>query len=291
MAAVAAHSPSHPPHTSTASSPRYHNPAMTSSSSPPQQQQRNHQRTNQRAPPPNHLPPAVHEPKPVKLATPGMGYPFPLMLSRANTPREEILASPYKVQQRPPSPRRKVTPQGDGWDTPANSSRASSFAMSSRRPSTLTSTFSDSSCSTVSSTTSDALSSSGDDVSSASSPFSERADVNTSCASDTNNGPIVPPPTTPAEHARSRIKHAGSTPGAPPPNPLVTLEKAPEMLDLDDIREASPSSPSHDRMASGNDDERKRRNPLAGGLARLSMSGSHSSKEDGLGVGPKVEVD
>ncbi|BGP30516.1 hypothetical protein JCM10296v2_002271 [Rhodotorula toruloides] len=290
MAAVAAHSPSHSPHTSTASSPRYHSPAMTLSSSPPQ---RNHQRTNQRAPPPAHLPPAVHEPKPVKLATPGMGYPFPLMLSRANTPREEILASPYKVQQRPPSPRRKVTPQGDGWDTPASSSRASSFAMSSRRPSTLTSTFSDSSCSTVSSTTSDALTSSGDDVSSASSPFPERADVNTSCASD-NNGPIVPPPTTPAEHAHSRIKHAGSTPGAPPPNPLVTLDKPPEMLDLDDIREASPSaasSPSHDRMGSSTDDERKKRNPLAGGLAGLSMSGSHSSKEDGLGVDPKVEVD
>ncbi|EMS26061.1 hypothetical protein NBRC10512_002012 [Rhodotorula toruloides] len=289
MAAVAAHSPSHPPHTTTtASSPRY-NPAMTSSSSPPQQtqQQRNHQRTNQRAPPPARLPPAVHEPKPVRLATPGMGYPFPLMLSRANTPREEILASPYKVQQRPPSPRRKVTPQGDGWDTPANSSRASSFAMSSRRPSTLTSTFSDSSCSTMSSTTSDALSSPGDDVSSASSPFSERADVNTSCASDT-----VPPPTTPAEHARSRIKHAGSTPGAPPPNPLVTLDiKPPEMLDLDDIRESAPSSPSHDRIASSTDDERKKRNPLTGGLAGLSMSGSHSSKEDGLGVGPKVEID
>ncbi|GEM07015.1 proteophosphoglycan ppg4 [Rhodotorula toruloides] len=242
----------------------------------PQQQHRNHQRTCQRAPPPAHLPPVVQEPKPVRLASPGMGYPFPLMLSRANTPREEILASPYK---------------GDGWDTPASSSRASSFATSSRRPSTFTSTFSDSSCSTRSS--SDALSS-ADDVSSASSPFSERADVNASAG-----GPV--PPTTPAEHAHSRVKHAGSTPGAPPPNPLVTLERPPEMLDLDDIREASPNSArtspvsdaSHDRKDIEDDgaEERKKRNPLTGGLATLSMSGSHSTKEDGRGVGPKVEVD
>lgn len=63
------------------------------------------------------------------------------------------------------------------------------------------------------------------------------------------------------------------------------------MLDLDDIREGLPSSPSHDRMGNTAEDERKKRNPLAGGLAGLSMSGSHSTKEDGLGVGPKVEVD
>ncbi|GAA5851446.1 hypothetical protein JCM9279_001070 [Rhodotorula babjevae] len=236
-------------------------------------------------------PPA--RPKPVRLATPSSGYPFPVMVT---TPQDEVVEptlEPYRNAPRQKAPSRKGTPEGDGWDTPASSlSRASSMASkrSSAAPSRLaplpglTSTFSDSS---TSSSSSSACSTPSDTnlESSASSPF------------------VVPvpqhqAPPTPAEVTRSRIKHAGSTPGAPPPAPLMqaTQPVGQQLFDLADVRlNAVPSprnSPRHspDPSASSGSLLKKDANPLSSGVAGLSMS-SQTKKEQPLGVGAKLEVD
>lgn len=243
-------------------------------------------------------PPA--RPKPVRLATPSSGYPFPVMVT---TPQDELVEptlEPYRNAPRQKAPSRKGTPEGDGWDTPASSlSRASSLASkrSSAAPSRLaplpglTSTFSDSS---TSSSSSSACSTPSDTnlESSASSPFAV---------------PASPPPQqqlqqqappTPAEVTRSRIKHAGSTPGAPPPAPLMqaTQPVGQQLFDLEDVRlNAVPSprnSPRHspDPSAASGSLLKKDANPLSSGIAGLSMS-SQTKKEQPLGVGSKLEVD
>ncbi|GAA5893026.1 hypothetical protein JCM8208_004157 [Rhodotorula glutinis] len=225
-------------------------------------------------------------PKPVRLATPSSGYPFPVMVT---TPQDEVVEptlEPYRNAPRQKAPSRKGTPEGDGWDTPASSlSRASSMASkrSSAAPSRLaplpglTSTFSDSS---TSSSSSSACSTPSDTnlESSASSPFA------------------VPPPQqqappTPAEVTRSRIKHAGSTPGAPPPAPLMqaTQPVGQQLFDLEDVRLNAVPSPrnsprqSPDPSASSGSLLKKDANPLSSGIAGLSMSSQ--------GVGAKLEVD
>ncbi|GAA5943125.1 hypothetical protein JCM3775_000654 [Rhodotorula graminis] len=235
-------------------------------------------------------------PKPVRLATPSSGYPFPVMVT---TPRDEVVEptlEPYRSAPRQKPPSRKGTPEGDGWDTPASSlSRASSMASkrSSAAPSRLaplpglTSTFSDSS---LSSSSSSACSTPSDTnlESSASSPF----------AVPHSPPPPQQAPPTPAEVTRSRLKHAGSTPGAPPPAPLMqaTQPVGQQLFDLQDVRlNAVPSprnSPRHspDPSAASGSRLKKDLNPLSSGVAGLSMS-SQTKKEQPLGVGSKVEVD
>ncbi|GAA6052722.1 hypothetical protein JCM3770_007193 [Rhodotorula araucariae] len=241
-------------------------------------------------------------PKPVRLATPSSGYPFPLMVT---TPKDEVVPTlePYRDARRPEAPQRRATPQGDGWDTPssqASLSRASSAA--SRRSAdapqrlaplpALTSAFSDCSSSASSSSCSTPLDSAASGMSS---PFAldEAGDL-------TARSPLAAP-TTPAEVAHSRTKHAGSTPGAPPPAPLMCPHPpvAQQVFDLQDVRSnasSSPSSSSASTPASSPDPSaatgtmRKDRNPLVQGLSGLSMS-SHSKREQAPGVGSKWEVD
>ncbi|TNY18882.1 hypothetical protein DMC30DRAFT_401913 [Rhodotorula diobovata] len=244
---------------------------------------------------------AAVRPKPVRLATPSSGYPFPVMVT---TPQDEIVEptlEPYRNAPRQKAPSRRGTPEGDGWDTPTSSlSRASSMQSkrSSAAPSRLaplpglTSAFSDSS----SSASSSACSTPSDSVaaSSASSPFAmpdEEVD-------DDEEGAHAQAPTTPAEVTRSRVKHAGSTPGAPPPAPLMAAQQpvGQQLLDLQDVRRNSTPSPkgsprhSPDPSAATGSPRKDRGNPLCAGVAGLSMS-SQSKKEQPQGVGSKWEVD
>ncbi|BGP38501.1 hypothetical protein JCM10450v2_002449 [Rhodotorula kratochvilovae] len=320
MSAVAA-SPAHSPHfgapstsRSPLASPRGPPPPASATRDKAPSAARNHCRTNNssraieqhkasvlRAQPVEALRPQ-RPPKPVRLATPSSGYPFPLMVT---TPKEEVVPTlePYRDARRPDAPQRKATPQGDGWDTPSSTaalSRASSAASrhSSNAPQRLaplpglTSAFSDCSSSASSSSCSTPLDSAPG--SNAVSPFVLDVD-------DANPKVMRSPlaaPTTPAEVAHSRTKHAGSTPGAPPPAPLMHPHPpvAQQVLDLEDVRSNASSSSSpggsqaSSRAASPDRTPRKDRNPLVQGLGGLSMS-AHSEREQPPGVGSKWEVD
>ncbi|GJN87294.1 hypothetical protein Rhopal_000242-T1 [Rhodotorula paludigena] len=286
------------------------------SSSPSRAAAADQQPSQSRAPPPAHLPPPAvkalrpqRPAAPVRLATPRSGYPFPVMVSHGGTPQEEIepTLEPYKDAPRPQPPSRKHTKQGDGWDTPGSSSgglsRASSLTSNTSSRgignklghlplSRLTSAFSDASSSP--SPVSSSSCSTPDDNESVSSPFVSEEDMKAARAASGLPG-AASAVTTPADIARSRLKHAGSTPGAPPPAPLVHTTVADGthhlLVDREDVRQGSYSSSTSSRGSSPGASERKQlRNPLAQGLAGLSVS-SHSGEEKEPGVGAKWEVD
>ncbi|GAA6028117.1 hypothetical protein JCM8097_001878 [Rhodosporidiobolus ruineniae] len=300
---------------------------------PQQQPQRNHHRTadagrttsstsssSAAAPPPQ------RPPRPVRLATPSQGYPFPWVLSRQNTPA-------VKPTGRLPSAntlsRRALANANDGWNTPASltgdspavpsSERTDSSAASSTAPG-LTSAFSDESSSNSSSACSTPA---DDDVDAALShstasslsfgdSLNPEADEQAHLAAVEDKKSPLP---TPAEDVHSRRRHAGSTPGAPPPARLVRLASgvANEHASIPEDDEPSSSSneqphPRLDKLdlAELEDEEAEKtppslkptpppprgtgmaKNPLAGGIK--GMSGLALSKGE-AGVGPKREVD
>ncbi|BGP14456.1 hypothetical protein JCM10213_004578 [Rhodosporidiobolus nylandii] len=231
---------SHPP------TPAHLVPSRQASAAPspavPQQQQRNHQRTSS----PSSSTAAAPPPRPVPLARPSQGYPFPLMLSRRNTPepRAQRRRTPAEddgksKQPLPALPQRRKTPAvDDGWSTPAPSRPASTASTPALQMSKAgdvphpSSTFSDSTESSSSST----CRTPDDDAGLSHSTSSLSLHDPTSGSAPAN--PPSRPPVTPAEHAHSRTKHAGSTPGAVPPLPLLARNPvSQQVIDLLDRKE------------------------------------------------------
>ncbi|GAA5976430.1 hypothetical protein JCM10908_005498 [Rhodotorula pacifica] len=262
---------------------------MAQDPSPP----RNHRRTN--SPKQIQLPPTM-PPRPVMLATPSQGYPFPVMPSQPGTPREAFPPSSSqhkKVSVQVPTPsqqqhrRKKVAPEGDGWDTPlssAPSSRTQTPAGDSR-PNGMTrmsSTFSSSSSEATPSSSScetpdDSSSSDPDDGAENDDDCDEEQERNDyrekaarKAASRLRKQLASSRPTTPAEMVYARTKHAGVTPGAPPPAPFYHPDfdhPSDTLLDRQDVRiqdETYSPKPSPRREA--------KVNPLAAGLAGMSVS-------------------
>ncbi|GAA5821431.1 hypothetical protein JCM11251_004621 [Rhodosporidiobolus azoricus] len=320
---------SHPPTPAHLLPSRPSSPMSTQSS--PQAQQRNHQRTADRQPetgdgeaaPPQSthkrkfsgltMPPPQRPARPVRLATPGTGYPFPVMLSRQNSLASNKSGSgggggggggpPARQLSEKTLARRAVMNANDGWGTPASSGATSSEDSAPG----LSSAFSDSdrssssSCSTPVDDDGSAVTHSptfpfgGDSGSRGKSPLS---------------APHFPP-RTPDEVAHSRAKHAGSTPGAPPPAPLVKLEGAQpstSSTDLHDVKKGSEGAEvngaSWDEIERAEEEAEKtppslaptppppKANPLTKGFAGLRMSESSEGKEKReTGVGSKWEVD
>ncbi|GAA6000184.1 hypothetical protein JCM10207_007894 [Rhodosporidiobolus poonsookiae] len=294
-------------------------PSPAAPSPQQQQQQRNHHRTaaaappaQSAAPPPQPQPqPPQRPPRPVALARPSQGYPFPLMLSRQNTPQTGLVPTSKTIgngrsmsgSSRAVSAQsvaqRRLHRQGkgeDGWDTPVTP--ASVLTGESEDPPNLSSAFSDSSAPTTPSSPS---------CSTPSDVCAGAADLSSSSASAKASPALAAPTATPADIALSRKKHAGSTPGAPPPAPLLRLagnsassssfSSAPPSQGatpaLDDVREedaaaweaeeefartedmtppSRPRSPLAQKAAM--DDTPKKRNPLASGLTGFSSTGA-----------------
>lgn len=257
---------------------------MTDETSPP----RNHRRTN--SPQQIKLPPPM-PPRPTMLATPSQGYPFPVM---GGTPREEeeprIPQKKVSVQLPTPSHRRrKAAPEGDGWDTPGSSaanSRTSTpaedsrpFAMT-RMSSTFSSSSSDATPSSSSCETPDdeagSSSSSADVEDDDGNDYREMAAAKAARRLRKQLEPARP--TTPAEMVHARTKHAGSTPGAPPPAPFYhpDFDHPPDtLLDREDVRAQeegrSPGSATSSPATSSPAKEAKV-NPLSSAVEGMSLS-------------------
>lgn len=252
---------------------------MTKETSPP----RNHRRRN--SPEQIQLPPPM-PPRPIMLATPSQGYPFPVM---GGTPREEeaprIPQKKVSVQLPTPSHRRrKAAPEGDGWDTPGSSAANSRtgtpaddsrpFAMT-RMSSTFSSSSSDATPSSSSCETPDdeAGSSSSSDVED--DDENDYREVAAAKAARRLRKQLEPArPTTPAEMVHARTKHAGSTPGAPPPAPFYhpDFDHPPDtLLDREDVRtqedERSPESSETSSPA-----KEAKVNPLSNVIEGMSLS-------------------
>ncbi|GAA5855978.1 hypothetical protein JCM8547_000438 [Rhodosporidiobolus lusitaniae] len=252
-------------------------------------------------------PPPPRPPRP--LARPSQGYPFPLMLSRQNT-GVNANARPSRLPSANTVAQRAMANANDGWGTPS-SSTASSPVTGGEAPS------SSSAPSSAFSDSSSIVSTSSNSSAGPSTPLDEPADgVGVSPSDDLEPGArrlsiekpsppahidvANPLSRTPAAVAHARSKHAGSTPGAPPPAPLVQLESVTEgekttQPSWDDIEaedeDAEKTPPSlAPTPADAPGGEVKRRNPLAGGFRGLGMSKSSEGKKE-AGVGSKVEVD
>ncbi|GAA5911792.1 hypothetical protein JCM6882_003356 [Rhodosporidiobolus microsporus] len=286
----------------------------SAATSPVEQQQqggeqpRNHHRTASpsradAAPPPSSSQPSSSSsskptappqrpPRPQRLATPNTGYPFPLMLSRQNTP----LPSPHpsRVPSENTLARRALMNSNDGWGTPASSSASAAPSSSEDSAPGLSSAFSDSG-----SSSSSPCSTPTDDVASpAASPLSFGGGGSAPAKSPLNAPAHVPP--TPDDVAHSRSKHAGSTPGAPPPAPLINLQAAhpakrtasERLVDLHDVKEdedGESAATKWDEIEQAEEDAERTppslapspavpqaggKHPLANGMAGLRMSDS-----------------
>lgn len=273
---------------------------MTDEHSPP----RNHRRTN--SPQQNNPLPPPMPPRPIMLARPSQGYPFPVM--SPSTPHDEQVLPPQKkVSVQLPTPsqhrRRKAAQQNDGWDTPPSSapnSRVSTpsasgggdpsrpFAMT-RMSSTFSSGSSDATPSSSSCETPDdegASSSSdvgGEDddadddaeqkyrAGDSDGPYREQAAAKATRRLRKQLKQSGPP--TPADMVHARTKHAGSTPGAPPPAPFYHPDfdhPSDTLLDREDVRTHDEDEEAH----SGRSSPRKEMtaNPLSNRIGGMSLS-------------------
>ncbi|GAA5974217.1 hypothetical protein JCM11641_003333 [Rhodosporidiobolus odoratus] len=175
--------------------------------------QRNHRRTA--SPSRSGGNPPSRPSRPQVLARPSQGYPFPLMLSRANS-RVGSAAGTPQPESLPSLPSLRKTPAADdGWGTPPQDSSAPASAKSNpanRQDDApeLSSTFSDS-------TASSSACSTPEDAAAALTRHRSHYPASKSPLSASF------PARTPGDASPSRTKHAGSTPGAPPPAPFVKL--------------------------------------------------------------------
>ncbi|GAA5862597.1 hypothetical protein JCM3774_001073 [Rhodotorula dairenensis] len=265
---------------------------MPEEHSPP----RNHRRTN--SPQPKQLPLPM-PPRPIMLARPSQGYPFPVM--SPPTPHDEQVPPPQKkvtVQLPTPSRRhRKAAQENDGWDTPPSSapnSRASTPAGDSSRPFAMTRM-----SSTFSSGSSDATPSS----SSCETPDDEGASSSSDAEDDHDDQADGPGsdegayreqaaakatrrlrkqlkqagPPTPADMVYARTKHAGSTPGAPPPAPFYHPDfdhPSDTLLDREDVRTQDEAGETRSSPGSGRSSPRTgvAANPLSNRIESMSLS-------------------
>lgn len=223
---------------------------------------RNHYRTSS---PPNAKPPAPAPPprRPIMLATPSQGYPFPVMtVSESQESAEPAVQARKKVTvQVPAAQQQPRSKEGDGWDTPD------------QRPSGMTrvsSTFSSGSSDGTPSTSScetpddeddldgDGVGTAADDESIEEALEGDQDERPHGRADELGGKAVRAPkrvhikqsrPTTPAEMVFARTKHAGTTPGAPPPAPFYHPDfdhPSDSLLDRDDVRDGSESPEAAD---------------------------------------------
>lgn len=259
---------------------------MSKESSPP----RNHHRTSS---PPNaaHLPPPPVPRRPTMLARPSQGYPFPVMQYGPPAPPAKTVTMAMPAPQH----RRKIVRQDDGWDTPTSDRGSRSpdeeeveaEAEAERRPagpqrgassfstSSDEATPSSSSCDTpddeVASTDNDEPSAELDE-----SPDGQgrRGNLAVKAATRRLKKQLQPSrPTTPVEIVHARTKHAGSTPGGPPPAPFYHPDypHAPDsLLDQQDVRSRESQSPPQEDTAEQANGARA--NPLSKRVSGMTLS-------------------
>ncbi|GAA6018483.1 hypothetical protein JCM8202_001394 [Rhodotorula sphaerocarpa] len=257
---------------------------MSKESSPP----RNHHRTSS---PPNaaHLLPPPVPRRPTMLARPSQGYPFPVMQYGPPAPPAK------KVTMAMPAPqhRRKIVRQDDGWDTPTSDRGSRSpdeeevEAEAEKRPAGLQRGASSFSTSSDEATPSSSSCDTPDDDEVASTDNDEpraelvegpdgqgrRGNLAVKAATRRLKKQLQPSrPTTPVEIVHARTKHAGSTPGGPPPAPFYHPDypHAPDsLLDQQDVRSRESQSPPQDTAEQANG---ARANPLSKRVSGMTLS-------------------